>query len=47
MPDATPRAEPRDYNADLRIPGATPESLTQAVVSGGAPRREPETKSDD
>ena len=46
MPEAMPRAEPRDYDADLRIPDATPELLTKAVVSGGAPRREPETKSD-
>lgn len=45
--DKEPEAEPRDYDEDMRIPGATPELLTESVISGGAPRREPETKSDD
>jgi len=40
MPD-TPKAAPRDYDEDMRIPGATPQLLTKSVVCGGTPRREP------
>ena len=47
MPNTEQKAAPRDYDEDVRIPGATPDLLTKVVISGGAPRREPETKSDD
>jgi len=46
MPNTTQKAAPRNYDEDMRIPGSTRELLTKAVISGGTPRREPETKSE-
>ena len=41
----TPKVVPRDDDEHMRAPCATPDLLTKAVISGGAPRPRPETKS--